>query len=90
MAYNQRMHQIESVKPHQQSLILRYADGAEFVVDMAQVIAQGGVYAPLADPVFFAQVQVGRRGRFLAWPDELEFCADALRLQGQATISSAS
>lgn len=84
------MHQIESVRTTDRIVLLRYTDGAEFAVDMAPVIQQGGVFAQLASPDFFAQAQVGRRGRFLLWPDELEFCADALRLQGQVVIQSAS
>ena len=36
------------------------------------------VFAALADPVFFAGVPVGDRGRSLDWPGDIELCADAL------------
>ncbi len=62
---------------------LVYRDGAVVIVDFAPVAAAGGVFTPLADPGFFSQVQLGPRGRFIVWPDDLDFCADALRLDGQ-------
>ncbi|NJL33618.1 MAG: DUF2442 domain-containing protein [Chloroflexaceae bacterium] len=64
---------------------LTYYDGEVVTVDLAPLIAPGGVYRPLADSDFFAQVTIGERGRFLAWPDSLELCADALRMQGAET-----
>lgn len=62
---------------------LLYADGAAVSVDFKPIIAAGGVFVPLADPAFFAQVRLGPRGRFIVWPGELDFCADSLRLDGQ-------
>ena len=51
---------------------------AERAIATLEVLAGKGVFAPLADPAFFARVAVGRRGRSLEWPGELDFCADAL------------
>ena len=65
------------------ALHLTYSDGAIVVVDFKAVIAEGGVYAPLADARVFTQVSVGSRGRFIEWPGEIDFCADALRLEGK-------
>lgn len=64
------------------TLRLTYADGTTVTVDCAPLIARGGVYAPLADPAFFAQVHIGGGGRYIAWGDGLAFCADALWQQG--------
>jgi hypothetical protein len=50
-------------------------------MDFAPKAARGGVFAPLSDPSHFARFSIGERGRFLAWPDDLEFCADALWLE---------
>ena len=57
---------------------LQFADGAVRAADFSGIIAQGGVFAPLSDPAFFAQAAIAEDGRVLAWPGELEFCADAL------------
>ncbi len=62
-------------------LWLKYDDGASGEVDFNDVIALGGVFAPLEDPGLFARVQIGERGRFIVFPGEVDFCADALRSQ---------
>jgi hypothetical protein len=62
---------------------LTYATGETVVVDFTPYLDRGGVCLPLRDPSFFSQVTIGERGRFLQWPGELEFCADALFLKGK-------
>ena len=56
---------------------LTWADGSETVARFGH-LAGKGVFAPLADPDFFSEVRIGERGRTLTWPDEIDFCADAL------------
>ena len=63
-------------------LRITYEGGETLVVDFTPLIQQGGVFAALADPAFFAQVQVDPRGRAVGWPGDIDFCADALWLQG--------
>jgi hypothetical protein len=75
---------IDSITVHpNQQLLLHYAGGVEALVDFKSVIERGGVFASLAEPQFFAQVKVGERGRFIEWPGELDFCADALWNEGR-------
>jgi hypothetical protein len=57
---------------------LRWDDGTVSVVDFRTIIVQGGVFTPLADPEVFAQVTVDSSGRFIFWPGDIDFCADAL------------
>ena len=76
---------IRSVVPEPNyKLRLTYADGETIVVDFTPVIQRGGVFAPLSDPEFFSQVLIGERGRYVQWPGELDFCVDALWLEGHA------
>jgi hypothetical protein len=63
-------------------LRLHYADGAVVWVDFQPIIARGGVFSPLADPAVFALVSTGEGGRYVEWPGAIDFCADALRLEG--------
>lgn len=56
-------------------------------VDFAPLAERGGVYAPLADRTYFAQAAIGGQGRYLTWPDELDFCADALWLEAHSEVS---
>jgi len=59
---------------------LTFSDGVSGEVDFAPVAERGGVFAKLSDPRLFSQVRIGERGRSLEWPDDLDFCADALWL----------
>ena len=64
-----------------QRVRITYEGGETVVVDFSPMTRQGGVFAPLADPAFFARVSVDPRGRAVCWPGDLDFCADALWLQ---------
>lgn len=65
-----------------QHVLLHYSGGEETVVDFRPLIERGGVFAALADAEFFAQVKIGEHGRYIEWPGNLDFCADALLQQG--------
>lgn len=81
---------IHSVIPEPNyKLRLTYSDGETIVVDFTLLIQRGGVFAALGDPQFFARVSLGERGRYIQWPGELDFCADALWLEGHADESQA-
>ena len=59
-------------------LELTYQNGDRIIIDFKPLISQGGVFSRLADSNFFSKVELGKRGRYIAWGD-LDFCADALR-----------
>ena len=73
-------------------LRLRYTDGMAGVVDMAGLIAAGGVFAALAGPRF-PTFTLTQGGRALCWLDdegqEVDFDADALRLRLHAEQEAA-
>ncbi len=60
-------------------LRLTYEDGRIVEADFKPVIARGGVFEPMSRPEVFDQVKIGEHGRYIEWPGELDFCADALR-----------
>ncbi len=64
---------------------MTYLDGETIVVDFTPVIQRGGVFAPLSDPEFFLQVSIGECDRYIQWLGELDFCVDALWLEGHAS-----
>ena len=86
---------IKSAEPLPEGRIrLGWSDGAETVVDLAPVLAKGGVFAFLRDPAAFNAVALGARGRTLVWRDregdEIDLCADALwRLAHQGEVEAA-
>ncbi|MCL8385755.1 MULTISPECIES: DUF2442 domain-containing protein [Xanthobacter] len=67
---------------------LTYADGFSATLDFSEKFAWGEATRPLSDPAFFATAHVGSGGSSLEWicPDgeEIDFCADALRLEAEA------
>lgn len=69
---------------------LTFDDGALVKVDFAPLIRQGGVFASLADPAYFQRVRVSDDGRYIAWPGDLDFCADALWEQADCAEPASS
>ena len=59
------------------SVTLTWMNGQTTVNSFRHLVGKGAL-AALRDPVVFAQVRVGERGRSLEWPGEIDFCADAL------------
>ena len=60
------------------TLRLTFDDGATGLIDFEPLARHGGVYSPLADEALFGKFRLERGGRVLAWPEDVEFCADAL------------
>ena len=60
-----------------QSLYLRFDDGAEGRVDLSH-IAPTGVFRDWADPAFFEQVRVNAESGTVEWPGGVDLCPDVL------------
>jgi hypothetical protein len=63
--------------PGTHTVTVTWANGATTVNRFDHLVGKG-VFVAFDDPAFFARVKVGERGRSLDWPDEIDFCADAL------------
>jgi len=60
-------------------LELTFADGTRGELDLKdRIVGRGGVFAPLEDVRFFAQVQVDPEAGTIVWPNEVDFCPDVL------------
>jgi hypothetical protein len=77
-------HRIVSLARSDGGLRLRFNDGVEGVFDPAPLVVRGGVFTRLADPAYLAAARIGENGRSLEFPDDVDFCADALWLKAQA------
>ena len=53
-------------------LRLRFDDGVEGDVDLAQHLEFEGVFAPLKDPEYFARVLVEPGGGTICWPNQAD------------------
>ena len=59
-------------------LHLRFEDGVEGVVDLAPHLSFKGVFEPLRDPAYFAQVRVDPEMGTVAWPNGADLDPDVL------------
>jgi hypothetical protein len=77
-------------------LELAFDDGVVATVDLAAMLAIGGVFAPLREPALWAKVAIADHGRALVWHvpggEDVDLCADALYLTatGSAFVPSAA
>lgn len=55
-----------------------FEDGVEGIVDLNQLVQFSGIFAPLEDPVYFAQVQVHPELGTIVWDNGADFDPDVL------------
>jgi Protein of unknown function (DUF2442) len=62
------------------SVTVIWTDGMRADVDLAPVLAQGPIFAPLRNAAFFvASMKIADDRLGLQWPDGVDFSADGLR-----------
>ncbi|MBL8669525.1 MAG: DUF2442 domain-containing protein [Alphaproteobacteria bacterium] len=67
------------------TVAIEWDDGSRSVADMAPIVRQGGVLAPMADPAFFVcTMAIHWRGDYLCWEGDLAFSAEALWTDSRA------
>jgi len=59
-------------------LYLRFEDGVEGVLDLAPLLSFRGVFEPLQDPSYFAEVRVDADSGTVAWPNGADLDPDVL------------
>jgi hypothetical protein len=70
---------IVEVKPQGGSkLYLRFEDGIEGVIDVAELVEFSGVFEPLRQPAYFAKVRVNAELGTICWPNEADLDPDVL------------
>lgn len=68
-------------------LRLTYSDGKVILYDFEPLIQIGGLFRQLKDQAYFEKVTIGGQGRYIEFPNELDFCADSLRIKGVEVAS---
>jgi hypothetical protein len=72
-----RVLEVEHLGEHR--LRLTFSDGLVRELDFAGVVqGRGGVFEPLGDPLFFAQVTVDPTAGTIAWPNGVDLDPDVL------------
>lgn len=64
--------------PGRHEVMVLWSDRTWSVVDFKPIIAEGGVFARLADETLFSRIAVIDRGEAIGWPGEIDFHADTL------------
>lgn len=59
-------------------VVLLFDDDTVVLANFAPTAAKGGIFARLNNPDYFCKVRIAEKGHALAWPQDLDFCADAL------------
>lgn len=59
-------------------VFIKFEDGVQGEVDLAEVIRLDGVFAPLRDPARFAEVRVHPELGTLCWPNGADLDPDVL------------
>ena len=59
-------------------LYVQFEDGAEGIVDLAEIISFTGVFAPLKDRAYFVQVHVNSDVGTICWPNNADIDPDVL------------
>ena len=74
------MSDVVAVKPLEGHVLeLSFEDGLTARVDMDRVIGRfDGVFTPLQDPTYFAQVRVEQELGTIVWPNGADICPDVL------------
>lgn len=85
------MHEITAVTCESQwRLRLTFANAEVRLIDIRALIKFDGVFAPLTDPEYFAQVRVVPDLGTIAWPNGADLCPDVLYERSHKLDSSAA
>ncbi|WP_200896960.1 DUF2442 domain-containing protein [Paracidovorax citrulli] len=78
-----KLEAVEAVDtPDGGALLLTYADGVRYTVNIAPIIAKAPTLRPLAKPAVFRRAKLGEFGRCVTWGDDaLELAGDNLRAE---------
>ena len=63
------------------TLTVTYSDNVTITADFKPLLEKGGVMTRLRVPAIFASVSIGPRGRSVVWDEDIDFCADGLRMK---------
>ena len=62
---------------------VRFEDGTAAEVDLSYLLDYGGVFGPLCDAGFFAQLRVDDQSATIIWPNEADIAPETLYAHAQ-------
>ncbi len=65
-----------AVRPY--TVYVKFKDGLEGAVDLDDVVGSGGVFDPLSDIKYLAQMKFDEKLGTICWPNGADICPDTL------------
>ena len=62
---------------------VRFEDGVTADVDLSYLLGYGGVFAPLRDPAYFAQLRADADAGTIVWPNDADIAPETLYAHAQ-------
>jgi hypothetical protein len=62
---------------------VRFEDGTAADVDLSYLLDYGGVFEPLRDPAYFAQLRADAGAGTIVWPNDADIAPETLYTQAQ-------
>lgn len=73
-----------AIRPY--TVYIKFKDGIEGAVDLDDVVGSGGVFNPLTDIKYFAQMKFDKQLGTICWPNGADICPDTLYAKVKAKI----
>jgi hypothetical protein len=67
---------------------VRFGDGTTADVDLSYLLDYGGVFEPLHDPAYFAQLRVDTEAGTIVWPNEADIAPETLYAHAQSRAAT--
>ncbi len=67
---------------------VRFEDGTTADVDLSRLLDYGGVFEPLRDPAYFAQLRADTEAGTIVWPNGADIAPETLYAQSQSRAAA--
>jgi hypothetical protein len=67
---------------------VRFEDGTTADVDLSYLLDYGGVFEPLRDQTYFAQLRADAEAGTIVWPNEADIAPETLYAQAQSRAAA--
>ena len=85
-----RYHVTDAQALERYRLRLTFEDRTEATVDLADLVARGGVYRPLKDPDYFNRARLDTDAGTVVWPNDVDMAPEELYARARKVESSDS
>jgi Protein of unknown function (DUF2442)/Domain of unknown function (DUF4160) len=67
---------------------LRFEDGTAGDVDLGYLLEYGGIFEPLADPLYFREMVVDREAGTIVWPNDADIAPETLYARARSAAAA--